>query len=1037
MSTSITREDICSLLAIPFSQEQLDAICAPLTPCVIIAGAGTGKTTVMAARVVWLVANGMVSAHRVLGLTFTRKAAGELADRIRAALIRAQLRTEISDEAGEQVGTYDSFASSLLREFGMRIGLEREVELLSEAAQFELAHQVVRDYRGDLGSLVQFTPATITKRLISLDEQLQSHLVPINTVRAHCQTTYEDFSRAPLNRRGNVFADVVKAQNATMQRLCLLDLVAAYREAKHHRGVVTYADQLARAVEITTTNSTVPAMVCGRFDVVLLDEYQDTSAAQVRLLKNLFGAGPGQGVPVTAVGDPYQAIYGWRGASATNITEFATTFLGPGGLPAKQYSLSTNRRSDSAILDAGNAVAATLSMGSESRELKAPDGAERGEVLVRGYTTLSEELDALVDEIIEVHTSGVQWREIAVLTRANEMVAEVFQRLRDRDVPAEIVGLGGLIHLPEIAPVVALMRILVDAASNPDVVTLLTGPRWRLGTSDLAALGSRAVELVSQRETSAEPEPEGIEDLHDQLASLVKPNSAAAQPALLDAIFDPGTRLSQQGTQRVRELATIVEDLRCHSELPVLDLIRRAITALGVDVETELVHDRRQLDEFMRHLDEFTGGSSDSLPAVVAWLDLEDEYGSGLEQAAITAGDCVQLLTAHRSKGLEWDVVFLPAMCQGVFPSTPQDGTWPHNAKSLPSDLRSDADGVPQLKEATHAGLAELKDAVQSEHEAAEARLGYVALTRARHKLVLSTHIWAPALKNPRLPSRFVSQVAPGFLQDRPDDDETNPLAADTASTSWPCAEPPAPEKLMAAALVQQAREIQQNDPERVEQWIWGGQLASQDSAETIAGWDRDAAALMTQPTAKRQVEIPHGLSATMLMHLNKNPDSFAEQLIRPMPHKPSQSATRGSHFHAWVQRRFELPGTFEELTSAPETAELSSLIEAFEAGRFADLAPLGVEVPFLMKRGNHILRGRIDAAYAWDSQPYREVVVDWKTTSAPQDPLQLAVYRLAWMQARGLAEDEVGAAFYHVLQDNLVFIDIPTTAVDDALRGI
>ena len=149
-------------------------------------------------------------------------------------------------------------------------------------------------------------------------------------------------------------------------------------------------------------------------------------------------------------------------------------------------------------------------------------------------------------------------------------------------------------------------------------------------------------------------------------------------------------------------------------------------------------------------------------------------------------------------------------------------------------------------------------------------------------------------------------------------------------------------------------------------------------------------------------------------------------------------AARVGDRFHAWVQRRFELPAALEEVEAeaAADPAQLGPLIAAFEAGRFADRAPLGVEVPFVMSWGSQVLRGRIDAVYAWDRYGVDYLVVDWKTSARRADPLQLAVYRQAWAQARGVDPARVGAAFYHVLADQLRLVDAPASLIDDALKA-
>ena len=171
--------DLIEALGISFSTEQLDAITAPLEPGVIIAGAGSGKTTVMAARVVWLVGTGAVRPEEVLGLTFTRKAAAELSQRVRSALLRAGLIADRGvDESGEQlIMTYDAFAARLLAEHGLRLGFEADPTMINGATRYRLASRVVKAAAGPFEFISRLRPATVTERVLRLDADLQQHLV--------------------------------------------------------------------------------------------------------------------------------------------------------------------------------------------------------------------------------------------------------------------------------------------------------------------------------------------------------------------------------------------------------------------------------------------------------------------------------------------------------------------------------------------------------------------------------------------------------------------------------------------------------------------------------------------------------------------------------------------------------------------------------------------------------------------------------------------------------------------------------------------
>jgi DNA helicase-2/ATP-dependent DNA helicase PcrA len=336
-------------LGISFSTEQLAAITAPLEPGVIIAGAGSGKTTVMAARVVWLVGTGAVRPEEVLGLTFTRKAAAELSQRVRNALLRAGLIADRGvDESGEQlIMTYDAFAGRLVAEHGLRLGFEADPTMISGATRFRLASRVVKAAAGPFEFISRLRPATVTERVLRLDADLQQHLVAVDDLDPHARDLLLALWSAPLNNRGNVYADVKKAIIACQERLELASLVRDYQDLKLRLGLVEFADQMAIAARLATELPQVSHALRAAFRVVLLDEYQDTSAAQAIMLRGLFSGqttGDGRGHPVTAVGDPFQAIYGWRGAAASNILTFADDFPRSDGGPAQRFALTVPRR---------------------------------------------------------------------------------------------------------------------------------------------------------------------------------------------------------------------------------------------------------------------------------------------------------------------------------------------------------------------------------------------------------------------------------------------------------------------------------------------------------------------------------------------------------------------------------------------------------------------------------------------------------------------------------------------------------------------
>ena len=1077
-------EELSEALAIPFSDQQLAAITAPLEPGVIIAGAGSGKTTVMAARVVWLVGTGEARPEEVLGLTFTRKAAAELSLRVRSALERAGVvPADGVDAGGEQlIMTYDAFAARLVAEHGLRLGYETDPTMITGATRYRLASRVVRDAAGPFEHISRLRPASVTERVLRLDADLQQHLVAVPELDPHAHAHLLELAAAPLNRNGNVYADLKKAAAAAHERLELASLVVAYQRLKQRLGVVEFADQMAIAARLAQEVPAVCELVRSAYRVVLLDEYQDTSAAQAQMLRGLFSGGTpseGMGHPVTAVGDPFQAIYGWRGAAASNITSFAEQFRTAKGRPAARFALTVNRRSGQTILDVANVLsrplrteaASALSVSQGGGAGPAPDGmgflvapteTPPGVVRAATFTTWPEEVSWIADQVVAARSDGSapHWADIAVLTRRNADIGPLYGELTARDVPVEIVGLGGLLSLPEVMDVTATLRVLEDVTANPDLVRLLTGPRWRVGARDLALLGRRARELaqIDRRVVEGDDSDDVLRDLEGAVADV----DPTEMISLLDAVESPGELpYSSAALERFGQFAAELGVLRRHTGEPVLDLCRRVVATLGLEVELmatpelDRTNRRDQLGAFFDAVAGYVDVDGDaSLAGLLAYLQAELDTGSGLEQAVPSDREAVKLLTVHRAKGLEWEVVFLPALMKGVFPSDRVTDNWLTNPGVLPADLRGDADSIPQLVETTNAAVQSYKEALKDQQLRAEDRLAYVAATRARRLLIGTGHTWRADLIRPRVRSTYLEAIlAEAERQDEVRAEAsppatTNPLVTASAPVPWPA--PYDPEawrhRREASAAVEAARR-RRAETGSYEPSPGPGTGLLLDGLETTARWDADLERLLAELAAARAertvVQLPDTLSATSLLRLQRDPQGLAAEMARPMPAPPSRTARFGTRFHQWVERYFgpvmetgqlgqqqlldpdDLPDS-ADVETTDETG-LRELCATFLAGTYGSRVPYAVEAPVTLLVDGTLVRGRIDAVYDLRSTdggrgPYDFQVVDWKTGRAEStDPLQLAIYRQAWAEVCGVPPERVDAVFYLVATDSVV----------------
>ena len=1026
-------EDLIAAMGIPFSDEQIEAITAPMAPGVIIAGAGTGKTTVMTARVVWLVGRGEVAPERVLGLTFTRKAAGELSGRVRAAL----RLVDDEPERYPEISTYDSFAARLVNEFGAWEGIGQDVRLLSDAERYLLADLVVTSQSDPPVHLSDRALSTIETDLLSLEGRIQSHLVPDQVIVDDAARFVGALDQAPLYR-GSPYRSVVDARRTVLERLDLLQLCQKYRDVKTSRSVVEFSDQMALAVDLAGHLPHLGQIMRGRYGLVVVDEYQDTSAAQARLLSRLFGAEGGiEGYPITAVGDPLQAIYTWRGAAVDNIYSFHRHFPPPGsqtptdedwgrgerihtagaqeadGARGGEYTLSINRRSGPEILAGANAIAEEVRadplLGSHMAvELIPGPDAVPADLQVREFLTWEEETEWIADSLFQSHLSGMEWEKAAILVRRNREVGALVEACQSRGVPVAIQDLGGLLSIEAVSQIYAMMKLLVDEGSNPEIAEILTGPRFRVAREDLTLLGKRARALVR-----------GDAD-EDRTVRLI------------DALRDPGE--DRFSSHACASFSRLVSDLAILSAFQgnLVDHVRRIVARIGVDVEIHASQDQASphVRKFMAHVADFASTHPTvSLDALVAYLRAEEEYSVGLSKANPAIADAVAIMTIHRAKGLEWDQVYLPCVVDGVFPGQRVTDNPLSAPSALPTAVRSDAGALPQIHTVTNQGLASYKKELGEALRLSEDRLAYVGVTRARKRLVVTAHRWGDSTRE-RARSRYFEILAGlaqrvGRVTFATETDAQTLLAGErtmAVPTPWPTKDDP--KWHQAAQAVYAAIEGRT---------IWQVVDLPEEVRAEIASWDDLIATLSRKAPQVVDVPLPTPLSTSQLLRLSKGQEEFAARLARPLPRPPSRASGIGAQFHAWVEQYFAAPPLVEEHVAS---GRLGRLCRGFMGSRFASARPCAVEESFVTEVAGHTVSGRIDAVFRAEENPSlvptgkQVLIVDWKTGRRRGDPRQLAVYARAWAAKTGLSPDEITAGFFYILTGEFVEIDLATVTV-------
>lgn len=1059
MTVRHTPADLAHLLGTdPPTAEQAAVIGGPLRPGGVVAGAGSGKTSTMAARVVWLVANGLVAPEGVLGLTFTRKAAAELSSRVRRRLEQLRSRGLVDADAigGEPtVSTYHSYAGRLVADHALREGREPSARLISPAVQWQLATRVVGAYDGPMTD-VENGPAWVIDAVLALAGELSEHLRSPAELRAEL-LRWRTQAESTAGRPAGGAKKLLTTTGTTLQ---LLPLVEAYIAAKRTREVLDYGDTVALAARIALRHPEVGSIERSRFPVVLLDEYQDTGHVQRELLRAMYG----EGHPVTAVGDPCQSIYGWRGASAGGLRRFAEHFPYQGAPSAVQH-LATSFRNGERILAVANRLAEPLHATDAAVPVlrPSPAGAGRGSVACALLETSEAEAAWVADRVAAVLAASggrspdgasavLRASDVAVLCRKRSQFALLRAALAARNLPVEVVGLGGLLTVPEVLDIVSTLRVLVDPSANASAVRLLTGPRLRLGARDLVALGRRARWLAAYADQVLAA-PGGGSSVPPRGSSPhgSPPNpGTAGRPedgdigSLPEALEDPGpaAAYSPLGFSRLTAFGVELRDLRRRTDSPLPDLVAEVERALGLDIEVaakagvEPHPARADLDAFIDAAAEFAGEEEEpTLRAFLAYLTAAVEEEFGLETGRVGASDSVKLLTVHAAKGLEWPVVAIPGLAAGaksaVFPARPATSTkWTHNPQLLPFGLRGDVADLPPLHDLSAEAVTAFEEACGARQQLEERRLAYVAVTRAASLLLCSGYWWGEG-KTRLGPSIFLTEVRAVLTGTGSGEiDEwcaepvviENPWLDSSATTVWPPLAGGTAGVREGARLVAAAAAGRPPDPEglpsteaaRADEWV---------AAVRLLLAERGAA---DPSNSDIEVPLPERLSVTTLVALQRDPAVLARAIRRPLPRQPAPSARRGTAFHTWLESHYgqlklldldELPGFGDE--GAPPDADLVALQAAFRDSEWWVRTPVEVEVPFEADVAGTLVRGRIDAVFRDADGGW--TVIDWKTGHRPAGAdagaaaVQLAAYRLAWAALQGVPPESVRAGFHYV----------------------
>jgi DNA helicase-2/ATP-dependent DNA helicase PcrA len=693
-----------SYLIDPLNEAQREAVCAPPGHYLVLAGAGSGKTRVLTHRIGWLTQAERVPPWAILAVTFTNKAAGEMRARLEALIP--------GGTQGLTVGTFHGIAHRLLRLHWREAGLPEGFQILDSDDQLRLVKRVIAG--------------------LGLDDAKYPHR------QAAWQINHwKDEGKRP---------DGIEHRDHPVTHT-FVRIYQAYEDACRRAGLVDFGELLLRAHELWLKNPAVLDHYQQRWRHLLIDEFQDTNTLQYAWIRVLAGA-TGK---VFAVGDDDQSIYGWRGAKVENMAQFLRDFPG-----ARTIKLEQNYRSTSTILKAANSVIERNGSRLGKQLWTAGDDGER----IALYAAYNEQDEARfvierIREYIDEHGAAM---DCAILYRSNAQSRNFEEQLVQRNIKYRVYGGQRFFERAEVKDALAYLRLTANRHDDAAFERAVNTPPRGIGDRTLDALRRRArAENTSMWEAVLSELSSGSE-----LAGRAK-NALKAFLTLIDGMARAFTAVPPDATGDGRS-----EDEASDKSLTLAEQIDHAITHTGLrdfyekDSRGNAESRVENLDElvnvasrFERTAEDIDAGLSE-LSAFLSHATLESGEGQG------EAGDdCVQLMTLHSAKGLEFPVVFLVGMEEGLFPS------------------QRSVDDEGRLEE--------------------ERRLAYVGITRAREKLVVS-HAESRRMHGTEMlarPSRFLGEMPAELIDEvRPRVHVTRPLYAGRPHEISPSLEESLPVKL-------------------------------------------------------------------------------------------------------------------------------------------------------------------------------------------------------------------------------------------------
>jgi DNA helicase-2/ATP-dependent DNA helicase PcrA len=687
------------MMRMNLNTEQKQAITHVKGPLLIIAGAGTGKTTVITERIKRLISQG-VSPSSILALTFTEKAAREMQERIDVALPLGV--TDI------WVTTFHAFCDRILRNEGIHIGISPSYKLFTQADSVLFFKNSLfsypMNYFRPLGNPNKFIQSLLTHFSRLKDEDIDSK-------------RYKNWVSKLQNKNKH-------EKEELSQWIELSTLYELYETQKRKENIMEFSDLVSETLHLFRKRPHVLKRYQQQFNHILVDEFQDTNVAQYRLLSLLVGSKNISSI--TVVGDDSQSIYKFRGAAVSNILSFIKDYP-----KAKRIVLTKNYRSTQEILDSAYRLIRhndpdTLEVQLKiSKNLKAirRQGFEP-ELLLNNH--VSEESEAVVNKITELHAEGYNWKDFALLTRANSHLEPIIRILKRKGIPYQFSGPALLFSQKEVRNLISYLRLLKDLTDSVSMYRVLTNQIFSIHPRDILMILSFSKKYSLSL----------FEACEIVVGSISTDSSKTYYLPFITK--DTKDKITVLITMIYRHIALLDKDTAGQILFYFLEdtgLLKKMASA---ETETE---DRfvKNITELFNQLKSFENEQDNaSVSAFITWIDLAIEVGESplISSEDKTEDDAVHLMTVHASKGLEFPVVFLINTVMGRFPTYERKEQLP-----IPEDF---------IQEILPIGDYHLEE---------ERRLFYVGVTRARNRLFISASKYYGEGKRSRKLSVFTEEL--------------------------------------------------------------------------------------------------------------------------------------------------------------------------------------------------------------------------------------------------------------------------------------